>query len=352
MSGSCHASDPVEEKSAPWQPVLERARSGADRLLRNGLAVRRRVIIARNDFRWRSEHAALEGSKGSQRERFLRIAEGARDAHQELRPWCREDYVLNDWAANVQKLEAEFVDSPRFDFLRHPTVMATMVILAGGRVLQQELAFAEQHLPRDRLCRVLEEELVGKPVLMDGRYRTSHSAAHYMYHLLRFAAATGSDPANFERTVEWGAGYGGFARLHRRWHGGRPTQVLIDLPIFSLIQWLYLSTVFGPEEVSLVTSPGVSIQRGKISIVPVGLADGVSGPADLFVSTWALSESAAPAHSLVASTKWFEAEHLLLAYQETSHHYPDSSNVGVLAEADGAFLEAVGVLRGSHYAFR
>lgn len=353
MSASSHAPDPASgQPPVRRRSAIDGARIGTDRLLRNGLALRRRLVIARNDWRWRYERATLEAEKGWQRERFRQIAEDAPDAYHELRRWSIENYVLPDWVVNVHDLERDMVAGPSFDFLRHPTVMATMVILTGGRALRQELAFIEQRLDRERLAWLLEEDLVGQPVLMEGSYRTSHSVVHHLYHLLRFATATGADPAAFGRTVEWGAGYGGFARVHRRWHGGRPTQVLIDLPVFSLIQWLYLSTVFGPEAVSLVTSPEATIQPGKISIVPVGLAGAVTGTADLFVSTWALSESAAAAQDFVAGAEWFGAKHLLLAYQEASPHYPTSSQIGALAEVDGASLEAVGVLRGNRYAFR
>lgn len=344
--------EPADPQQPPRAATVKRAQRVADRLVRNGLALRRRLVVARSDLRWRSERRALATEKVSQRARFRQIAERVPDVHRELRRWSRDDYTLADWVANVRHLEADLVAHPRFDFLRHPTVMATMAILTGGRVLRRELAYAEQRLAPDRLSWLLEEELVGEPVLMDGRYRTSHSVVHHLYHLLRFATATGADPATLERTIEWGAGYGGLARVHRRWHGGRPTQVLIDLPMFCLIQWLYLSTVFGPEEVSLVTAPGTPVEPGKISIVPVGLAEEVSGPADLFVSTWALSECAPPAHAFVAGGDWFGAKHLLLAYKEVSPHYPASSRIGLLAEADGASLEAVGVLRGSMYAFR
>lgn len=333
--------------------MVARTQIGADRLLRRGLAIRRSLVIARNDARWRSERSELEVEKGWQREQFRLLVKDVSDAHEALRPWSKEEYAVADWIANVTVLEADFLAHPRFDFLRHPTILATMVILTGGRLLRQELAYAEERLASDRLAWLLEEDLVGDPVLMNGRYRASHQVVHHAYHLLRFANATGSDPSNLERTIEWGAGYGGFARVHRRWHGGRPTQVLIDLPIFSLIQWLYLSTVFGPDQVTLVTSPDVTIETGKISIVPVGLADVVSGPADLFVSTWALSESAPAAHGYVVDRRWFGADHLLLAYQgESSSHYPASSRLGLLAEGDGATLEAVGILRGSRYAFR
>jgi hypothetical protein len=188
---------------------------------------------------------------------------------------------------------------------------------------------------------------------MERRFRTSHQTIHHLYHLERFAAATGVDIARLQKAVEWGAGYGNQARIFRRLHGGRPTQVLMDLPIFSLLQWLYLSTVFGEDEVVLADSERATIHEGLVNIVPVGLSELVGSDADLFVSTWAISETARPAQDHVIEERgWFGARHLLLAHQRATSAFPEAERVGLIAAAQGARVERLRVMRGSQYAFR
>jgi hypothetical protein len=118
--------------------------------------------------------------------------------------------------------------------------------------------------------------------------------------------------------VEWGGGFGSLMRLIFRMHGGRPTCVIIDTPIFSAVQWLYLSAVLGEKHVVLHDSAPVLLIEGRINLVPIGLVSGMAVAADLFISNWALNESTQEAQDDVVSRRWFGAESLLLAMH--GHH--------------------------------
>jgi hypothetical protein len=228
-----------------------------------------------------------------------------------------------------------------------------MFILTGGRALRAELAELSAGPASSRLAELLEEEYVGDPVLMERRFRTSHQTIHHLYHLARFTSATGVDIARLQKVVEWGAGYGNQARIFRRLHGGRPTQVLIDLPLFSLLQWLYLSTVFGEHEVVLADSETSELREGLVNIVPAGLSEIVGSNSDLFVSTWAISETARAAQDhVIKEHGWFGARHLLLAHQRATVSFPEAERVGQIAAAQGARVEPLRVMRGSRYVFR
>jgi hypothetical protein len=321
-------------------------------LVRRGLAARRRVVIASNDWRPRAARQELARRGDDQRKRFEERAGSAAEVFRLLEPLRRDAFVVDDWVANMDRLEVAFLPRPPFDFLRDATVLATMVILTGGNVLERELDYLRTQHTGDQLRALLAEEPVGDPIIMEREFATSHQTIHHAYHLARFEATTGVEVSSLDRMVEWGAGYGGMARIQRRLHGGRPTQVLIDLPVFCLVQWLYLTTVFGEDTVSLITAPDQVIEPGRISIVPVGLVDAVPDESDLFLSTWAVSESTAAAQDHVVARKWFGANHLLLGFQESSMHFPSASRIGDLAAVDGAKIEPVEVLRGSRYAFR
>jgi hypothetical protein len=323
-----------------------------DRALRLLLHLRRILVVNTADLRFRSERASLAAAKADQLSRFNELGSSLPPSYAEIRDRYRPDFMVPDWTDHLSALERDFSPAPPFRFLRHPRVLFTMFILPGRRLMQGELDLLESRFDRTSLTRLLEEDYVGDPVLMNRRYRTSSQAIHHLYHLARFQRSTSADVSNLGTVVEWGAGYGNLAKLFRRLHGGTPTQVLVDLPVFSALQYLYLGSIFGADQVRLLSRPGQAVEPEKITMVPVGLADDVALPADLFISTWAISECARAAQQYVADRGWFGARHLLLAYQQSNGSFPDAEHVGELAVADGARREPVDVLRGSAYAFR
>lgn len=111
-----------------------------------------------------------------------------------------------------------------------------------------------------------------------------------MYHLLRYQEATGESLRDVGTVVEWGGGFGSLTRLLVRLHAGDATVVLIDTPVFSALQWLYLSATLDADRVVLHAQGPVRPIEGAVNIVPIGLAGHLHVSADLFISNWALNE--------------------------------------------------------------
>jgi len=215
-----------------------------------------------------------------------------------------------------EELERSLTPLPPRDFIRHPVIRFTMFV--DGRHADEKLRVAESVLTATELRRVLAEDPVGGPpprAWDDGGLVTSSNTIHHVHHLARFTAATGCAPARIERVVEWGGGYGNFAKLFRRLHGGTPTYVIVDTPLFSCLQWLYLASVFGPDQVELIGA-GRPIAEGKLNLVPITAIEQLAPAADLFISTWALNESAPDAQRHVTERDWFGARHLLLGMHD------------------------------------
>ena len=91
--------------------------------------------------------------------------------------------------------------------------------------------------------------------------------------------------------VEWGGGFGSLMRLIVRIHGGEPTSVIFDIPIFSVLQWLYFSAVLGEEHIVLHGAGPVRPTSGRVNLVPVGLVGDTSVEPISSFSNWALNES-------------------------------------------------------------
>jgi hypothetical protein len=220
-------------------------------------------------------------------------------------------YVRADWAERNEQLARDLLPVPPPDFLCHPAIRFQM--LMGERIVPHELPYVRAQLPDPGL---LAEDPVGVPptVAVPGTdIQTSPNTVHQLHHLLRYQEATGRRIRDASTVVEWGGGFGSLMRLLVRLHGGRPTCVVIDTPVFAALQWLYLSAVLGEDRVVLHHHGPVRPEPGRVNVVPIGLVRDLDVDADLFISNWALNESMPAAQRDVVARRWFGAESLLLA---------------------------------------
>ncbi len=275
-------------------------------------------------------------------------------------------FVEPCWQEFNAKLEEIFFPNPPSSFLRDRLFGFILSFARGGRALKEELRFLESKVPKDKLCLILQEDYIGKPILFSSKYLTSHNSIHHLYHLVRFSHARKCDLQQINTVVEWGGGYGNMAKIFQRLKSAPLTYIIIDTPMVSCIQWLYLATTLGKESVNILQSSDDTIQTGKINLVPLCFVNenDKGGPfcnksqngnpisVDLFLSTWALSESSKYAQDYVASRDWFGSKHILLAYVGRSDSFCDSGRVGEIAASGGATIEEITFLPGRYYAFR
>ena len=252
-------------------------------------------------------------------------------------------FVRPDWAERNAELEQALRPVPPRAYLRHPSVLFQMFV--GEKYLAHELPWVLEQLADPA---VLAEPAAGDPPRTalpgHGDVLTSSNTVHHLHHLLRYERLR--PLAEADVVVEWGAGYGNLMRLLAALHGGAPTCVLIDTPVFSALQWLHLSLVLGEDHVVLHTAPGTPVAPGRMNVVPLGLVRDLDVRADLFVSTWALNESTSAAQEHVLGREWFGADALLLAMNDTDPLVPAVLTAGAAAEPLGAFMP------GQHYYLR
>lgn len=287
----------------------------------------------------------------TQEDDFLRLSQEFSVAYSALKMRSTGDFITSHWNDYNRELENIFLPLPPFAFLRNSIIKKTMFVDAGGRWLAEQVDFLEKSLSRNQLEDFLREDYVGKPVIRNIRYLTSHNSVHHLYHLINFQEKTKIKVGDFNTVVEWGGGYGGMAKIVKRMNT-RITYTIIDTPLFSCLQWLYLATIFGEKSVNLLISPEDTFHDEKINLLPISLIDCHTINADLFISTWALDESSVYSQDYVVNQNWFNANNILLAYHDSDEKLPDSGRLGELAANAGAIIEDIELLPGNHYAFR
>ncbi|MEZ0339396.1 hypothetical protein ACAG25_05365 [Mycobacterium sp. pV006] len=261
-----------------------------------------------------------------------------------VRPLTSPRYIRADWAARNAELERGLTPVPPPDFLWHPVIRFQMFV--DEQLLAHELPYVLDHVGDVEL---LSEDAVGCPPTVPvpkTAVQTSSNTVHQLYHLLRYENTTGRELGSVDTVVEWGGGFGSLMRLLHRRHRGNPTAVLIDTPVFSALQWLYLSAVLGPEQVLLHDRGPVRPASGRVNIVPLGLVDDLEVTADLFISNWALNESTAAAQRDVVAREWFGAQSLMLAMHAGDPFGEVVQSCGARAVLVGSFLP------GQQYLFR
>jgi hypothetical protein len=290
-----------------------------------------------------------------QRSLFRSLSSEAKGLYASLREHDSGPYVTGLWRDFNARLEGALLPAPPWDFLRNSTIKRTMFVDARGAWLESQARYLLSRLRVRELQALLPDEPVGDPPLAWARFGASHNSVHHLTHVERYREATGVDAAAVSSVVEWGGGYGNLARLIARaaeLRGQRPpTYWIVDTPLLCMLQWMYLRTVFGSARVQMIGNEGAAPREGAFNILPVGLVERVRPRGELFVSTWALSESSVYAQDLVARD-WFGAGRLLLAAQESSAELPHARRVAELAAAAGARVIPVPELPGNCYCFK
>lgn len=276
-------------------------------------ALRRRLVALGRS----SERRALRRRRPGQRERFELLAGDFANKYERFSPYKdhARPFITPLWERTNAHLERILLPRPPFDFLNDATVVATMFQDMAEEAVARQIAALESELGPARLAEVVEEDHVGAPPLRIRRYNTSSASVRHLDLIIRYMRATACSLADLSMILEWGGGYGDLAKVVARLKAGAPlTYVIIDTPLMACLQWIYLGTIFGPERVHLLGSPNDPILSGRFNLVNVAFVDHLRVSPDLFISTWALSESSAHAQRYVAEQGWFGARRLLLAY--------------------------------------
>lgn len=262
-------------------------------------------------------------------------------------------FTTNHWR-DLNKRYEDYLRTKKLllSFLRDRVIGYTMFVSGGGRAMKTELDFLEKNYTKNELGKYLSEEAIGMPILMNKKYVTSHNSIRHLYHLARFLSKTAADIGSLKTVVEWGGGYGNFAKIFCRVNKNT-TYIIIDTPLFSCIQWLYLSVVLGRDKVNFLKREEGLIIRGMINIVPLGFVEKVNIKPDLFVSTWALSESSEFSQDYVLAKNFFESKHLLISYQKSTPVLPVADRINGIIRTQRLHIinEPIDHIPGSNYLF-
>ena len=193
----------------------------------------------------------------------------------------------------------------------------------------------------------------------DFEFITSGNSIHHLYHLVKFFKETNTYAKNIETIVE-SVAHGNMAKIYKHMNE-KSTYVIIDIPIFSYIQAVYLKTIYGRQAVHMVGVSGgseLSIKKGSINpfLLQKHLGQDrrvnrTAGP--LHKHMGALESNEAMQVKSIRHVDYFKAKYLLLAYQKsTDDGFAFAENVSDIPETyDKAFNGETEYVKDSYYLF-
>jgi hypothetical protein len=200
-------------------------------------------------------------------------------------------YSWDSWSGQIR---SAFQDMVPINFLSHDVIRYTMVY-GGGGIDSSEVntrIMACRDILGDLRTRVLlTEDYLGMPTICDSNFMTSANRAHHASHLAYYYKMSSKYLWDVSSIIEWGGGYGSMARIVRRINPSL-TYIIADLPELLALQYVYLASLLGPDDLHIIDSDASSIAIGKINLVSSELliTGKVSIQCATFLSTWALTE--------------------------------------------------------------
>lgn len=290
--------------------------------------------------------------KKSQKNTFLSLQSKFLSIYEGLAEQDISDFINPFWSEFCRQVQEIYLPKPAFSFLRSKVIQDTMFPNVAGKWLSSELKSLEEMLSEEELRILLREDYVGRPVIINSKYLTSGTSIHHLYHLLNFQRKTGAKLEEANSIVEWGGGYGNMAKIVKRINSN-VTYTVIDIPTFCCIQWIYLSTILGSNNVNILINSKDRIEEGKINLLPVCFLrqENLRCSTDIFIATWSLSESSRFAQDYVESINYFNAKHILFAFQDSNQKMADASRLHDMAIRRGMRVETIDFLPGNYYAF-
>lgn len=220
--------------------------------------------------------------------------------------WKQQEISLNDWFS-----KKEFKN-----FFQNDVISGDMCVDKCGW-LPTELEYLESKMSD---LSVLEDSTFGNPNIMT-KYKTTGNMIHHLYHLKRFEELTNKKLQDHTVILEWGGGYGNMCKLVRKLHPNC-VYIIVDLPIMNKVQKEYLSNTikYDSSDVCAVVNVVDETKEWDITAVNLISVDLFTQFAsnfvyDMFISTWAISESGHGALECVINNNILKSKSILIAYQ-------------------------------------
>lgn len=229
------------------------------------------------------------------------------------------EWVHPFWEAQRKPIEAYLKSDFPENFIYSP-VLRWMVSRGLGRdvMLYREIHLKNSDEPLRTFLKSFCDSKVGKPQVESRQFLCSANTLYHLFYLSRlFAHSKELADGKPKTIVEFGGGYGNLARILRTFLPN-VTYIIVDLPEIVCFQYLFLRLNFAELDIPVHYRGEISIAPGTFNLVPLpNLKELNIDSSDLFISTFALTETSVPLQAHVAKNNFYNARS---AYITGSYH--------------------------------
>ena len=208
---------------------------------------------------------------------------------------CNElDIVDVSWINFQSEMQSKYLNHPT-NFLRLKPFLG--VISMDSMPFNKELKYYLKTLGnkycKNKLKILLKDDFIGKPFICSMRYGCTFVKAQHLYEILIFENNTGIKLLESDKEqiiMELGGGYGDMANLVFK-NTKDVTYIIIDLPLMTTIQYLYLSQIYDKDRINIIREKRDKIVNNKINLLPINLLPSYEFKVDIFIATYSITES-------------------------------------------------------------
>jgi putative sugar O-methyltransferase len=255
--------------------------------------------------------------------KFNRLSREAKELHagweKDFSPVAGQ-FVHPVWQKARPAFASLIQDGVPGNFLNHSEVVRQFCRSGFGEPQQHELNYL---LSRPRELRDLvdryRESNAGGPVLECGELQISANSLAMLYYFVRIAEQ--SKLGSLHTIAEFGGGYGCLCRVFLELLPVPPTYVILDLPEMLTLQDIFLKASSPAYKVVPHRVAPLRLEAGAVHLLPVHLAGSLAAQPNLFISTFALSETPARLQEQIAQGRFFASHSVYLVGQETDAQF-------------------------------
>ena len=255
-----------------------------------------------------------------------------------------EKIIKEEWNKNRLNFRNRLKSSFDYSFLKNKDI-AGLMFQSDMNLAMKELDFLNKNL----LNKIVEYNF-SNPNLDIGNKMMSTNTIHHIYHISRYLNYKKQKP-EIKSALEWGGGYGNMAKIFFETFDELETYTIIDIPEFIVVQKLYLTSYFGEENVRIVKN--VNDIKSGVNLISINDALEMEFKSnDIFISTWALTESSLYCQEFAEKKGFLNYENILVSYHQCGNHIPfmhESSVFDSKIKNIGIHVENVEVIPGINY---
>lgn len=223
-------------------------------------------------------------------------------------------YVHPYWQATKEEIKNFILGAPERNFLGHWDIGYNMVRRGMGPAQSYEICYLEHCISqatREQLSKFRESNFG----LLDRDCYQFNCSSNTLGHLF-YAAKVLEHKKNLPLKIitEFGAGYGNLAHIFKS-IVPNATIFLIDLPEILALQLLFLSSSMPNTKIILHSEIPAEFEENALHLIPVHLVEELNIKTDLFISTFAISESTQYIQEMAVNKNFFDAQMVYITGQ-------------------------------------